>query len=228
MRPASRLPPGATPHDGDGPPGDDLAARLGVARAEAVRGVLRGRALSWAQEVAADRVMTADPGEALTAAAQRAFVALGGPLLIAWPELAVWRPIHGEGALTDLADGCGVAVGPIFDGGFYLIAMAEPLETLLAVPRALDAMNRAFVTAHEAEVGIGLLRPERGLRGASDVAAALADPLLDEELRRPAQLASPHARSAQCTGEWCNGSPPPFGGVRSRFKSGLPNSSKGL
>ena len=130
-----------------------------------------------------DRVLTADPDEALTAAAQRAFAALGGPLLIAWPELPVWRPVHGDGALTDLADGCGVAVGPIFDGGFYLLAFAELLPALLEVPRSLDAMNRAFAAAHEAEVGIGLLRPERGLRSAGDVAAALADPLLDDELR---------------------------------------------
>ncbi len=165
------------------PAGEDLAARLGAGRAAAVRAVLRGRALVWARGIAADRVVTAEPQETPTAAAQRAFAALGGPLLVIWPELAVWRPMHGEGALTDLADGCGVAVGPIFDGGFYLIAMAEPLPALLAVPRALDAMNRAFFAAHEADVGIGLLRPERGLRNASDVAAALADPLLDDELR---------------------------------------------
>jgi len=95
----------------------------------------------------------------------------------------VWRPLHGAGALADLAAGCGVAVGPIFDGGFYLLAFADPLPALLEVPRSLDAMNRAFVIAHDAGVGIGLLRPERGLRGAWDVAAALADPLLDEELR---------------------------------------------
>ena len=164
--------------------GESLAVRLGVDRAAAVRAVLRGRALTWARGVApGERVLSAAPGEELTTAAQRAFRAFGGPLLIAWPELAVWRPLHGAGALADLAAGCGVAVGPIFDGGFYLLAFADPLPALLEVPRSLDAMNRAFVIAHDAGVGIGLLRPERGLRGAWDVAAALADPLLDEELR---------------------------------------------
>ena len=44
-------------------------------------------------------------------------------------------------------------------------------------------MNRAFLAAHEAGVEVGLLRPERGLRTESDIAAALADPLLDGELR---------------------------------------------
>ena len=34
----------------------------------------------------------------------------------------------------------------------------------------------------------------------------------------------PH--QTQCTGEWCNGSPPPFGGVRSRFESWLPSCYK--
>ena len=119
--------------------------------AAAVRAVLRDRALTWAREIAADRVLGAEPDEALAAAAQRAFAALGGPLLIAWPELPVWRPVHGDGALDDLADGCDVAVGPIFDGGFYLLAFAEPLPALLEVPRSLDAMNRAFAAAHEAE-----------------------------------------------------------------------------
>lgn len=165
-------------------PGEGLAARLGADRAAAVRAVLRDRALAWARGIApGDRVLGAEAGEDLVTAAQRAFSAFGAPLLIAWPELAVWRPMHGESALGDLADGCGVAVGPIFDGGFYLLALTEPLPALLEVPRSLDAMNRAFVAAHDAGVGIGLLRPERGLRGASDVAAALADPLLDEELR---------------------------------------------
>lgn len=171
-------------HAGDeAAPGDDLAVRLGADRAAAVRAVLRDRALAWARGIAADRVLSAEPDEPLTAATQRTFTALGGPLLIAWPELPVWRPVHGDGALGDLANGCGAVVGPIFDGGFYLLALADPLPALLEIPRGLDAMNRAFVAAHEAEVGIGLLRPERGLRDALDVAAALADPLLDDELR---------------------------------------------
>ncbi len=166
------------------PAGEDLTTRLGVVRAAAVQGVLRDRALAWARGIApGGRVLSAEPGEELVTAAQRAFSGFGGPLLIAWPELPVWRPVHGDGALADLADGCGVAVGPIFDGGFYLLAFAEPLPALLEVPRSLDAMNRAFVAAHDAGVGIGLLRPERGLRSAGDVAAALADPLLDDELR---------------------------------------------
>ncbi len=167
----------------EAPPGEGLPIRLGPERAAAVRAVLHGRAVAWARGIAADLVLTAPAQEALPAAAQRAFAAGAGPLLIAWPELPVWRPLHAESALADLADGCGVSVGPIFDGGFYLLALADPLPTLLEVPRGLDAMNRAFVAAHDAGVGIGLLRPERGLRSAGDVAAALADPLLDDELR---------------------------------------------
>ena len=85
--------------------------------------------------------------------------------------------------MADLDDGCGVAVGPVFDGGFYLVALAAPLPALLELTDGPDAMNRAFIAAHEAAVGVGLLRPERGLRTESDIAAALADPLLDDKLR---------------------------------------------
>lgn len=167
---------------GDGPGGDELSARLGPERGAAVRVVLLDRALAWARSVA-DDVLCAQPGEAVAPAARRAFDAAGGPLLIAWPELPVWRPVHGDGALGDLADGCGVSVGPVFDGGFYLLGLAEPLPALLELPRSPDAMNRAFTAALEAEIDVGLLRAERGLRTAADVAAALADPLLDDELR---------------------------------------------
>jgi len=122
----------------EAPAGEGLAVRLGADRAAVVRAVLRDRALAWARGIApGDRILSAEPEEELVTAAQRAFSAFGGPLLIAWPELAVWRPVHGEGALGDLADGCGVAVGPIFDGGFYLLAFADPLAALLEVPRSL-------------------------------------------------------------------------------------------
>ena len=85
--------------------------------------------------------------------------------------------------MADLADGCGVAVGPVFDGGLYLMALAAPIPALLEHVQEDDAMNRAFLAAHAAGVEVGLLRPERGLRTESDIAAALADPLLDNELR---------------------------------------------
>ena len=163
--------------------GTDLAAAIGTHRAAEVRALLGARAARWARSVAGEAVIRSADGESLTDAAQRAFGGSGGPLLMARPELPVWRALHGSAALSDLAQGCGVAVGPVFDGGFYLVGLSEPLPGLLELRDGPDAMNRAFMAAHEAGIGVGLLRAERGLRSAADVAAALADPLLDDELR---------------------------------------------
>jgi glycosyltransferase A (GT-A) superfamily protein (DUF2064 family) len=108
-------------------------------------------------------------------------------VLIAWPDLPRWRPEHAAAALTDLRDGCGLSLGPVFDGGFYLIALVRPLPALFALPapawRSPDALGIALIAAHEAGVEAGLLRAERGLHSPEDVRAALADPLLDPELR---------------------------------------------
>ena len=108
-------------------------------------------------------------------------------MLIVWPDLPRWRPEHARGALTDLSDGCDLSLGPVFDGGFYLIALARPLPALFTLPeqawRSPDAMSIAITAAHEAGLEVGLLRTERGLHRPEDVRAALADPLLDSELR---------------------------------------------
>lgn len=163
--------------------GAALAAAVGAQRAADVRTLLADRAATWARSVAGEVVVRPAGGESMADAARRAFDGAQRPLLIARPELPVWRALHGAAALSDLADGCGVAVGPVFDGGFYLVGLARPLPGLLELRDGPEAMNQAFVAAHEAGVEVGLLRAERGLRSAADVAAALADPLLDEELR---------------------------------------------
>lgn len=164
------------------PDGSRLEQALGAQRGFQVRTLLSARAETWARSVT-DDVLRPQAGESLSAVASRAFAAGGGPLLIARPELAVWRPLHGQSALSDLADGCGVAIGPMFDGGFYLVGLAEPRPELLELRHGPDALNQAFAAAHAAGIEVGLLRTERGLRSTADVAAAVADPLLDEELR---------------------------------------------
>jgi glycosyltransferase A (GT-A) superfamily protein (DUF2064 family) len=123
----------------------------------------------------------------LASAAGRVFDAGHTPVLIAWPDLPRWRPDHAAGALSDLADGCGISVGPVFDGGFYLVALAGPLAPLFELPprtwRGADGMALAFDAANSAGIEVGLLRAERGLHSLEDMRAALADPLLDSELR---------------------------------------------
>jgi hypothetical protein len=199
---------------GDGRDGD-LAAVVGSARAAAVTGLLLRRVLRWGQEVAPGRVfLGAPPGSAAagldrppdgvtrlslrgdTVAEQLlegagALLGAGsgpgaGPLLIAWPVLATWRPDHAAGALEDLAGGCALAVGPVFDGGFYLLALRGPAPWLAALAEQAwhspEAMGQAMAAARAAGGEVGMLRAERALRGAGDVQAALADPLLDSEL----------------------------------------------
>ena len=128
-----------------------------------------------------------DMTQRLARAAGRVFEAGHTPVLIAWPDLPRWRPDHAAGALSDLADGCGISVGPVFDGGFYLVALAGPLAPLFELPsrtwRGADGMVLAFEAANSAGIEVGLLRAERGLHSLEDMRAALADPLLDPELR---------------------------------------------
>ncbi|MGH2870862.1 MAG: hypothetical protein ACRDL5_00160, partial [Solirubrobacteraceae bacterium] len=111
----------------------------------------------------------------------------GGPLLVAWPRLPCWSPAHADGALGDLAAGCDVSIGPLFAGGLYLLAIARPQPELLSLicrPRPGPEALGAFLDAvQRSGLAVGLLRAERGLQTAPDVRAALADPLLDPELR---------------------------------------------
>jgi glycosyltransferase A (GT-A) superfamily protein (DUF2064 family) len=163
---------------------EQLDAHLGADRGAAVRRLLHGRALAWAQSVAAGAVWTASADETAAQAAERAWAEHGGgPLLVAWPDLPRWRTEHASAALDDLADECTLSLGPLFDGGFYLLAFAEPLPAVLALEAGPDVRGLAIAAAHEAGAQTGLLQAERGLHSGADVAAALADPLLDPELR---------------------------------------------
>jgi glycosyltransferase A (GT-A) superfamily protein (DUF2064 family) len=96
--------------------------------------------------------------------------------------------VHAAAALSDLDSGCDVAIGPVFDGGFYLVGLARPLPRLFSPSedgwRSADAMAIAIGAAHEAGLELGLLRAERALHRPGDVRAALADPITDPEIRR--------------------------------------------
>ncbi len=125
--------------------------------------------------------------ERIANASAQALDGSDGPLIIAWPDLPRWHREIADAALDDLDNGCGFSVGPVFDGGFYLVAMARPIDALFSLPddvwRSPDALSIALGAAFEAGIDAGLLRPERGLHSAADARAALADPLLDSELR---------------------------------------------
>ncbi len=190
----------------------ELEALLGAQRCAQLERVLIRRAASWAESVAPGRVHVAyepagaerslvglvgeqaalfpqrgaDASARVAAAAAHVFEGGGGPVLIVWPDLPRWRPEHARGALEDLAEGCDVSVGPVFDGGFYLLALDRPAPWLLGLPEDAwggpDAMGLALTAAQQAGLEVGALRAERGLRRSADVRAALSDPLLDDEL----------------------------------------------
>jgi glycosyltransferase A (GT-A) superfamily protein (DUF2064 family) len=124
----------------------------------------------------------------LADAAARVFARGPGPLVIVWPDLPLLRPAHAAGALDDLRAGCDVVFGPVFDGGFYLIAIARPTPKLFALPepvwRSTDAMSMGLTAARDAGLEVGILRAERALHRPADVRAALADPMLPAPVAR--------------------------------------------
>lgn len=190
-----------------------LEPLIGPVRCAELQAALVIRACAWASEVAPGSVHVGyepvDAGPELRAllgpgvnlfpqsgagisgrlaqASARLFARGEGPVLIIWPDLPQWRADHAFGALSDLADGCDLSLGPEFDSGFYMIGLARPLPALFASPeqawRSPDAMAAAIVAAREAGLEVGLLRAERGLRRPEDVRAVLADPLTDSEMR---------------------------------------------
>jgi hypothetical protein len=190
-----------------------LEPLLGSARCAELQAALMVRACAWAAETAPGAVHVGyeplDAGPELRAllgpevslfpqsgagisgrlaqASARLFVRGDGPVLIIWPDLVRWRSDHATAALGDLAAGCDVALGPEFDGGFYMIGLGRPVPALFQLPerawRSPDAMSAAIVAAREADLEVGLLRTERGLRQPEDLRALLADPLTDPEIR---------------------------------------------
>lgn len=169
-------------------PRPDLRELLGDERAGAVEHLLVARATQWAESLSGGRVSVSGDDEPLGDAVQRAFAgAAGGPVLVVWPVLPRWRAAHADAVLDDLAAGCEAAVAPVFDGGLYLLAMARLIPALLELPAEAwdspDATGMVLAPISEAQAPVGLVRPERALRRPSDVRAALADPLLDQELR---------------------------------------------
>jgi glycosyltransferase A (GT-A) superfamily protein (DUF2064 family) len=166
----------------------ELRELLGEERSDAVERLLVARAMEWCDALSDGRVSVARDGEGVADAAQRvADGAGGGPVLVVWPVLPRWRPEHAAAVLDDLAAGCEASVAPVFDGGLYLLALARLIPAVLALGSEAwdspDVIGLVLAPINEAEAPVGLVRPERALRRAADVRAALADPLLDGELR---------------------------------------------
>ena len=128
-------------------------------------------------------------GEGITGrladASARVLARRGSPLLIVWPDLPRFRAAHAVGALDDLRSGCDVVLGPAIDGGLYLVGIARPLPELFALPEQTwrsDVMGVALTAIREVGFEVGILRAERALHRPADVRAALADPLLPDDV----------------------------------------------
>ena len=166
----------------------ELSELLGTERVAELERVLLGRAMEWAEGVSPGRVSVAGEDEGLAEAVARVFAgAEGSAVLVLWPVLPRWREEHAAAVLDDLAAGCEASVAPVFDGGLYLLALARSIPAVLALPEAAwdspDVIGLVLAPINAAEAPVGLVRPERALRRRADVRAALADPLLDAELR---------------------------------------------
>lgn len=189
-----------------------LEPLLGADRCAALQVKLIQAAVAWGEEVAPNAVHVAhDPPDSaaeirlllgreriifpqngdgisgrIADAAARVFARHTGPLLIVWPDLPRLRPEAARAALDDLRAGCDVVLGPALEGGFYLIAINRPLPKLFALPegvwRSPDAMALAIGAVRAAGLELGVLRAERPLQRPADVRAALADPLLPEDV----------------------------------------------
>ena len=126
-----------------------LEPLLGPAGCAALQAALIVAAVRWAHAVAPGAVYVAyDPpdaaremrallpaesalfpqngdgiGRRVADATARVFARHDGPVLVVWPDLPRLRPDHATAALDDLRAGCDAALGPVIDGGFYLIAI---------------------------------------------------------------------------------------------------------
>jgi hypothetical protein len=167
----------------------ELRELLGSDRAAGVERLLVARAMDWSDGLSGGRVTAVGEDEGLSGALARAWGEGDAEraLVVVWPVLPRWLPAHAEAVLDDLAAGCQVSIAPVFDAGLYLLALARMVPALLALPDAVwdspDAIGLILAPANESGAVAGLVRPERALRRPADVSAALADPLLDGELR---------------------------------------------
>jgi glycosyltransferase A (GT-A) superfamily protein (DUF2064 family) len=139
--------------------------------------------------VGVDAILFPQNGEGITGrladASARVLARSGGPLLIVWPDLPRFRVAHASGALEDLSSGADVVLGPAVDGGLYLVGIARPLPELFALPEHAwrnDVMAVAGAAIRDVGFEVGILRAERALHRPADVRAALADPLLPDDV----------------------------------------------
>lgn len=103
-----------------------------------------------------------------------------GPIVVIGTDAPTLTATHLHQAAGRVAAGEEVVLGPALDGGYYLIALRQPIPPLFAIDPALWGGPRVLAAtldvAAAARVRTGLLSPLRDLDTPADAAAFLADP----------------------------------------------------
>lgn len=111
-----------------------------------------------------------------------------GAALVLWPDLPRFPDRLGTAVLGDLEAGCDLVVGPTFESGYYLVALARPTPRLFTdgehLWRGPGALTRLLGVADGLGLNVGLLPGRRALHRPADARAALADPLLPAPVAR--------------------------------------------
>jgi glycosyltransferase A (GT-A) superfamily protein (DUF2064 family) len=92
------------------------------------------------------------------------------------PDLPVWHPELATALLGDLRAGCPLSLAPVFDGGLYLLTLADASAQIAGALTGLDlagphGMSGLMALAARAGTEVGLLRAERALGRERDVRA---------------------------------------------------------
>jgi glycosyltransferase A (GT-A) superfamily protein (DUF2064 family) len=166
----------------------ELEQLLGRDGRQRLRSALVSEATGWGRELAPDALRVAPAAGRLADATNEVFATHGGPMIVVWPCLPRLRPELASAALGDLAAGCDLVLGPVIDGGLYLLGLARPMPELFSLPdeqwQGPDVMTIAFEAARDSGLEVGILRAERALHSPADVRAALADPLTAPEIAK--------------------------------------------
>jgi len=127
-----------------------------------------------------------DLGQRMSAAVDEAAIRGSGSVILIGTDCPVLRPAHLRAATAQLALGCDVVLGPAYDGGYYLIALARPAPPVFTIPTT--AWGGPQVTAHTVDAAqaagltLAFIDPEHDLDTPHDAAAILPDPRLPPEI----------------------------------------------
>lgn len=125
-------------------------------------------------------------GERMRDATRVAFAAGAARVVVLGVDVPTVQSAAIADAVRQLDGGADVVVGPALDGGYYLIGMRRPLDTVFdLLPAAWGGstvLDDTLAIARRHRLDVRLLEPLTDLDTAADAAMLLADPLLPREI----------------------------------------------